>query len=142
MPPDPNSPPIHSRLCILGEGDPFLARLLQRFAEKCGFRVRQALTGEDVLAGSQLEPPRLILLDPELPGKIRGWEAVHELRANPQTRPIPVILCSWLLEADVRELVGEELPYLQKPDLHFEEFSAALDRAGISPGFWSDRPEN
>jgi CheY-like chemotaxis protein len=134
MPPDPDSPPIQSRLCIIGEGDSFLARLLQRFAKKCGLRVKHVLTGEDVLAWTHCEPPRLILLDPELPGKIRGWEAVRELRANPQTQPIPVILCSWLLEAEAQALVGQELPYLQKPDLHFDEFSAALHRAGISSG--------
>jgi CheY-like chemotaxis protein len=141
MPPDPYNPPNHSRHCIIGEGDPFLARLLERFAKKCGLKVVHTLTGEDVLAGAHLEAPRLIILDPELPGKIRGWEAVRELRANPQTQPIPVVLCSWLLEADARALVGQELPYLQKPDLHFEDFSAALDQAGIGSGLRSDQAE-
>ncbi len=141
MRPDLHSQPIRSRSCIIGEGDPFLARLLQRFAKKYGLQIKRALTGEEVLAGVHLEPLRLIILDPELPGKVRGWEAARELRADPKTQQIPVILCSWLLEADARALVGQELPYLQKPDLHFEAFSAALDQAGVSSGLRSGPAE-
>lgn len=123
--------PTTRQTCVLGEVDPFLARLLQRYAEKSGLYIQRAQTGEDVLGLAQACHPALIILDPELPGKVRGWEAVQALQNNNLTRSIPVILCTWLLKADASALVGYALPYLQKPELHYEDFAAALVEAGV-----------
>ncbi len=119
-----------SSTCIIGEADPFLARLLERFAQKSGLRPRRAQTGEDVLALARRETPALIVLDPELPGKTRGWEAVQALGESSETAAVPVILCAWLEESEAQALAGRCLPYLQKPDLHYEDFSAALTGSG------------
>lgn len=126
MPPDSLLP-----TCIIGEADPFLARLLQRFAETRGLRIYRAQTGEDVLSRAGSEQPAVILLDPELPGRVRGWEAVRELHTSPETRSIPVVLCSWLAAAEAQALSGRPLPHLRKPDLHYEDFTTALELAGV-----------
>jgi CheY-like chemotaxis protein len=126
----------NNRLCVIGESDPFLARLLQRFAEKSGLRIQFARTGEDVLELAQRDTPGLIILEPELPGKVRGWEAAQALRASDQTRHTLIIICSWLKKPEALALVGQVFAYLQKPDLRYEDFTAALNAAGvkITPG--------
>jgi CheY-like chemotaxis protein len=121
----------NKRLCIIGESDPFLARLLERFAEKSGLRVQSARTGEEVLHLGQRDRPALVILEPELPGKLRGWEAARALRASDQTRDIPLIICAWLRKDEALALAGPVSAYLQKPDLHYEEFVAALAAAGV-----------
>lgn len=122
----------NDRLCIIGETDPFLGRLLRRFAEKSGLRTESAQTGDELLDLARRFGPDLIILDPELPGKLRGWEALQAFRASSTIRAVPVIVCSWLKESEALALMGNLSAYLQKPDLHYEGFTAALKISGIS----------
>jgi CheY-like chemotaxis protein len=122
----------NKRLCIIGESDPFLARLLERFAEKSGLRVQSARTGEEVLHLGQRDRPALVILEPELPGKLRGWEAARALRTSEHTGDIPLIVCAWLRKDEALALAGPVSAYLQKPDLHYEDFVAALAAAGLT----------
>ena len=123
-----NAPPP---LCLIGEADPFLAQLLQRFAERSGLYVRIAQSGEAVWDIARQERPALIIIEPELPGKVRGWQAVMRLKNSADTREIPVILCAWLEQGDSRGLVGHALEHLQKPELHYTDFQQALAAAGV-----------
>lgn len=124
----------NNQLCVIAESDPFLARLFQRFAEKSGMWIQLARTGEEVLELAKRRPA-LIILDPELPGKVRGWDAAQALLATTQTKGIALILCSWLKKPEVLALVGQVCAYLQKPDLSYEDFLEALKAAGVkTPG--------
>jgi len=125
-----NIKPTNDRLCVIGESDPFLARLLQRFAEKSGLRIQLARTGEEILELTQRDRPGLIILEPELPGKVRGWEVAQALGASDQTHHAPLIICSWLEKTEAQALVGQVSAYLQKPDLRYEDFTAAMHEAG------------
>jgi CheY-like chemotaxis protein len=118
-------------LCIIGESDQFLARLLERFSEKSGLQVQFARTGDEILELVRNNKPALVILEPELPGKTRGWEAIRAIRTNSQTDDIPLIVCAWLDKEDTLALTGPVSAYLKKPDLHFEDFAAALSAAGI-----------
>ena len=118
-------------LCLIGESDPFLARLLQLFAEKSGLKVEPARTGEDVFDLVKQNRPALVILDPELPGRVRGWEVVRALRTGSQTENIPVIVCAWSNKDVAIALTGPVSAYLQKPDLHYEDFLAALSLLGV-----------
>ena len=117
--------------CVIGEADPFIARLLWRFAEKSGMQAVHARLGQEVLELAYQTQPGVIVLEPELPGQMRGWEAVGALRADQAICHIPVIVCSWLEEVDAQALVGEMSGYLQKPELHYEDFVAVLKQAGV-----------
>lgn len=118
--------------CVIGEADPFIGRLLRRFAEKSGLEAIGVQLGQEMLELINQTRPTVIVIDPELPGLIRGWEAVRALRAEPATGDIPVIACSWLKEAETRALIGDISGYLQKPELHYEDFAVALERAGVT----------
>lgn len=65
---------------------------------------------------------------------IKGWEAVRALRADREIGNIPVIICSWLQEANVDALLGEVAGHLRKPELLYERFEAALRDVGIEVG--------
>jgi len=125
----PNPDPTKNQLCIIGESDPFLSRLLQRFVEKSGLTIQLAQTGEDVLALAQQNKPTVIILEPELPGKVRGWEAARSLDTNSPSHRPPLIICSWMKKTEVQALVGQMSAYLQKPDLRYEDFVEALETA-------------
>lgn len=119
---------------MIGEADPFIARLLHRFVERSGLQAVHARAGEELLELVRQVRPAVIILEAELPGKMRGWEAARALQADPQTRNIPIITCSWLEETDARVLVGEVSSHLQKPELHCDDFGAALRKAGVEAG--------
>jgi CheY-like chemotaxis protein len=58
---------------------------------KKDYKIKAALNGEKALkiAGSE-NPPDIILLDIEMPG-MDGYEFCRRLKADPQTRDIPII---------------------------------------------------
>jgi CheY-like chemotaxis protein len=118
--------------CLIGEADPFLARLLERFGAASGLTVVWAKVGQELLNLAQALRPDVIVVDPELPGTLRGWEAVRAIGADAGLAHIPVLTCSWLSEADALALTGDADGHLQKPDLHYEDFVAALAGAGLS----------
>ena len=57
------------------------------------FEVVTAEDGEKGCAMALSERPDIILMDLEMPG-VDGWEATRRLKADPQTRDIPVIALS------------------------------------------------
>jgi CheY-like chemotaxis protein len=65
----------------------------------------EVLAAEDGQKGCEMaatEQPDIILMDLEMP-VIDGWEATRRLKANPQTRDIPVIVLSAHALAGERE---------------------------------------
>jgi CheY-like chemotaxis protein len=64
--------------------------MLSRRLMRRGYQIVMAVDGEQGLAAAKTEVPDLILMDMSLP-VIDGWEATRRLKAEPQTRGIPVI---------------------------------------------------
>jgi len=118
--------------CLIGEADPFLARLLERFGKASGLTVVRAKVGQELLNLARALKPDIIVVDPELPGTLRGWEAVRAIRSDARLERIPVLTCSWLSEADACALTADADGHLQKPELHYEDFIAALASVGLS----------
>jgi CheY-like chemotaxis protein len=63
---------------------------LSRHLRRKGYEVLTAMDGRQGLAAARSEPPDLVLMDMSLP-VLDGWEATRQLKADPQTRHIPVI---------------------------------------------------
>lgn len=64
--------------------------MLSRRLERKGYEVLIAVDGQQAIDFASTETPDLILMDMSLP-VIDGWEATRRLKANPATRPIPII---------------------------------------------------
>jgi two-component system cell cycle response regulator len=84
--------------------------------ERRGYQVATAISAEEARAELELGVPDLILLDVFMP-KVSGFEYVRELRADPKTSRVPIILISAL--SDTQHIVeGLELganDYVTKP---------------------------
>ena len=76
-------------------------------------------------------PPRFVLLDLKLP-KVDGIEVLRQLKDDPRTRTIPVVILTSSKEE--RDLVsGYKLganSYIQKP-VDFDQFRATVKQAGL-----------
>jgi two-component system, cell cycle response regulator DivK len=80
--------------------------MLSRRLIRRGYEIVMAVDGEQGLAAAKTEGPDLILMDMSLP-VIDGWEATRRLKAEPQTRGIPVIGLTAHAMAGDREKVIE-----------------------------------
>ncbi len=75
------------------EDDVFLSSLVSGKLIESGFSVVTAGTGADGLAKVKLEHPDLVLLDIMLPD-MGGYEILEKIKADPETKHIPVIILS------------------------------------------------
>ncbi len=89
---------------------------LLEFLGKVGYQVRVANDGESALRSVQARIPELVLLDYKMPG-MNGIEVCQRLKANPETKDIPVIFLSGLGETDlkVQALEAGAIDYIIKP---------------------------
>lgn len=90
--------------------------IITRYLQQAGLAVVGAKSGEEAQEKLRQKKPDLILLDVILPGQ-SGFELCRELKTNPSTSQIPVILCS-TKGTDVDKMWGSMLgadAYLPKP---------------------------
>ncbi len=75
---------------LLVEDNEMNRDMLSRRLEKRGYEVAIALDGAQGVSMAKTEAPDLILMDMSLP-VMDGWEATRQIKANPETRSVPVI---------------------------------------------------
>jgi len=105
--------------------------LMRENLEEVGYRVAAAYSGEEGLRLANELQPFAITLDIMLPN-MDGWQVLHELKANPATRRLPVIMISVV----DRKALGFQLgavDYLVKP-LDEQEVLASLVRLAQTSG--------
>jgi two-component system phosphate regulon response regulator PhoB len=106
-----------SGLILVVEDETDLVETLDYNLQREGFQTRLALTGKDGLALARQSPaPDLILLDLMLPD-VSGTEVCRQLRADPTTQGIPVIMVTARSE-EIDRVVGFEVgadDYVTKP---------------------------
>lgn len=61
--------------------------------EDAGYRLDEAVDGLDALAHIERERPALVVMDLSMP-VLDGWETTRRIKANPETRGIPVLVIS------------------------------------------------
>jgi len=75
---------------LLVEDNEMNRDMLSRRLRRRGYEVIAADDGQEGIAKAQAERVDLILMDMSLP-VLDGWQAARRLKADPRTRPIPVI---------------------------------------------------
>jgi PAS domain S-box-containing protein len=75
---------------LLVEDNEINRDMLSRRLERKGYQVIVAINGTEGVAKTLSNQPDLVLMDMHLP-VLDGWSATREIKANPQTREIPVI---------------------------------------------------
>jgi len=101
---------------LVVEDHPDMRELLIWQLELMGFQAVPARNGKEGVEKALQEQPNLILMDIMLPG-MDGWEATRALRANPETRDIPIVAETALFrESDLKTCIEAGCnDYLVKP---------------------------
>ena len=76
---------------LLVEDDPLMSRMYMRVLKYEGFDVDFAENGEDGVAKAKSFKPDLILLDVMM-SKMDGFKALEEIKADLNTKDIPVVM--------------------------------------------------
>lgn len=80
---------------LLVDDDEIVRTLLMAGLEYAGFWVNEAADGEQALRHFESDPPDVVVLDVMMPG-IDGFEVCQDLRANPATARVPIIMMTGL----------------------------------------------
>lgn len=120
--PDPVSPGT----IMVVDDKPSNLRLLEKMLGEDGYRVRIFTKGETALKSAINDPPDLILLDINMP-KMSGYEVCRRLKAEKETKDLPVIFISALSETidKVKAFKLGGVDYITKP-FQIEEVQARI----------------
>ncbi len=112
---------------LVVEDDKFLLAAYSAKLKNSGFETILAVDGEEAMTKVQAEKPDIILLDLVLPKK-DGFDVLFDIKQNPDTKSIPVIILSNLgQEEDVAK--GKKLGathYLVKSNIAIKDVVAKI----------------
>ena len=125
------APEMHGRVVLCVDDDEGVITLFRRYLDKQGYRVVGLSDPFRVVEEARRIRPFAITLDVLMPGK-DGWQVIQELKADPETRDIPVIICTIVGEKGQGLSLGAA-DYLVKPILE-QDLLTALDRLDREEG--------
>ncbi len=115
----------NAKKVVVIDDEPTARDLLQRLLRAEGFHVLTAAGGEEGLRLVRAIHPDIITLDVMMPG-VDGWAVLTQLKADPATADIPVIVLSILDDKNLGYALGAT-DYLTKP-IDRERLTAILER--------------
>lgn len=90
---------------LVVEDNPDTVSLFRRYLSGTPYRVVATSDGGEAIRLAIEERPAAITLDVMMPSR-DGWEVLQALKSRPDTRQIPVVVCSVLEEHDLARLLG------------------------------------
>jgi len=115
-----------NELIVLVEDNEKNRKLARDVLVHQGYRVVEAESAEDGLAAVARERPALVLMDIHLPG-IDGIEALRRLRADAETRAIPVIaVTASVMTHDRQKILAAGFDGYQSKPISVRTFLAAV----------------
>ncbi len=106
-------PPVPLCQVLLVDDNPEIANLFRRYLLHEPYRVIQAISGPRAIDLARRLHPSAIILDVMIPAQ-DGWEILQFLRTDPETREVPIIICSVLPERTLALSLGVD-DFLPKP---------------------------
>jgi CheY-like chemotaxis protein len=100
-----------------------------RLLELKGYTVNHAKNGKEGVELALSWNPHVILMDLRMP-VMDGYKAISEIKANPQTRDLPVfVISAWSSkkERTQAKLAGADEFFVKPPDL--DRLTEAIDKA-------------
>jgi CheY-like chemotaxis protein len=112
---------------LFAEDDRFLRRAGEAALQRCGLCVIVATDGDEALTLARQERPDLVLLDMQMP-KRSGIEVLRELRAQPETQDLRVLVLSGSSrDNDVEEFTRLRIEgYWVKGQISLRDFGARV----------------
>jgi CheY-like chemotaxis protein/anti-sigma regulatory factor (Ser/Thr protein kinase) len=105
--------PGQSKTVLVIDDDPNALDLLGRTLQGTGHRVVTASDGQEALRLARTLRPAAITLDVVMPG-MDGWEVLRELKLDPETRDIPVVMVTMTDDRETGYALGAT-EFLTKP---------------------------
>ncbi|MGC9348091.1 MAG: GAF domain-containing protein [Anaerolineae bacterium] len=102
-----------AKVVLTVDDDEGVVTLFRRYLEKQGYRVFGLTSSERLVEETKRLRPYAITLDVVMPGQ-DGWETIRALKSDPETRDIPIIICSIVSNKDKGLSMGVA-DYLVKP---------------------------
>jgi two-component system cell cycle response regulator DivK len=105
-----------ARTILYVEDNEYNRKIVRQLLSRTSYRLIEAVDGEAGVALAKSEKPDLILMDVQLP-KMSGLDATKALRADPETKDIPiVVITSFAMSGDrERATAAGASGYLAKP---------------------------
>ncbi len=118
---------------LIIEDDTSLCRAYREMLKQHEVEVVEAAAGQEGLTLVGSEKPDLILLDIMLPGGMNGFDVLEQLKRNPLTEKIPVIVLTNLdTEEKVARTIGAS-DYVVKANTTKDKIvKLVMDRLGLS----------
>ncbi len=112
---------------VIADDDPTNLSILLSYLENLNYNVHVAHDGEEALAQVSQHKPDLILLDVMMPN-MDGFDACRHLKANEESRGIPVIFMTALTNTEdkIKGFDVGAVDYITKP-IQYEEVSARIN---------------
>ena len=110
---------------LIAEDEPSILEALAFVLGRAGWSVATVIDGEAVMSAVRREEPRVLVLDVMLP-KRSGFEVLKQIRANPATRALPVLVLTAKGQQQDRR-IAEELgadSFVTKPYANAEVVDA------------------
>jgi two-component system cell cycle response regulator DivK len=82
--------PPNGKTVLLVEDNPHNRKIFSGMLSHAGFRVVEAIDGNEALVKVTSEKPDLVLMDLSIPG-IDGRECTRRIKSDPATKQLPVI---------------------------------------------------
>jgi signal transduction histidine kinase/CheY-like chemotaxis protein len=117
-------------LVLVIDDDPGMLELMGRLLNREGYRVVTAATGEEGLDIVKHLRPQAVILDVLMP-RTDGWSVLSSLKADDQTRAIPVIVLTMLDDSEMAFALGAA-DFMTKP-VDRQQLAASLRRCGLVP---------
>ncbi|HEX8835181.1 MAG TPA: response regulator, partial [Abditibacteriaceae bacterium] len=112
---------------LVVEDNPQASDLLAHYLEEAGYEVLRAYDGHEALQSVREQRPDVVTLDVMLPLK-SGWDVLERLKADAETRDIPVVMVSMTEDRQLGFSLGAE-DFLVKP-VDSVRLVEAIRRAG------------
>jgi len=117
--------PGEEPVVLVIDDDPTALDLLERTLQGAGVRVVTASDGPEALKLARTLRPAAITLDVLMPG-MDGWEVLGQLKADPETSAIPVIMVTMTSDRKLGYALGAT-EFLTKP-VRRDQLVSLLDR--------------
>jgi two-component system phosphate regulon response regulator PhoB len=117
---------------LLADDERNLRALVAETLDESSYRILQAANGEEALSIARAEIPDLIILDWMMPG-ISGLDVLKELRKQPETVNVPVILLTARSQQPDRAagIEAGASAFLSKPFSPLELLETAEELIGV-----------
>lgn len=105
---------VMKKKIVLVQDNEDILNIMDQVLEEEGFDVTSSLTTEPIKNIDEIDPD-VVVIDDHIKGGVRGSEVVKDLKADPETEDVPIILTSTSDKLPEQAEACNADDYIQKP---------------------------